>query len=215
MRRSSRLGLLPQSYTETLDLETRRVYLRQWPALQVSSVLWRGIAIPLDAEAGPRRFGRLRAAAGRPRAAGPAAGDRSLRTVLSARTPVPRRLLSRRLRRAGRDAGDSDHGAVPDRRPCALWALGERSRRRLCRDRRGAEPGRRSRRAPGSTRSTNGVYGFSAADAGAGGDDRLRLCPAGRRPGRDSNSRPSASEPPSASASGRSRSAGRRRFPTI
>lgn len=44
-----RTGLLPQSYTETLDLETRRVYLRQWPALQVISVLWRGIAIPLDA----------------------------------------------------------------------------------------------------------------------------------------------------------------------
>lgn len=44
-----RPGLLPQSYTETLDLNSRRVYLRQWPAIQVSSVLWRGVAIPPDA----------------------------------------------------------------------------------------------------------------------------------------------------------------------
>ena len=44
-----RPGLLPQSYTETLDLDSRRVYLRQWPALQASSVLWRGVAIPPDA----------------------------------------------------------------------------------------------------------------------------------------------------------------------
>jgi hypothetical protein len=49
----SRTGLLPQSYTETLDLETRRVYLRQWPVLQVSSVLWRGIVIPPDSNPDP------------------------------------------------------------------------------------------------------------------------------------------------------------------
>ncbi len=49
----SRPGLLPQSYTETLDLETRRVYLRQWPVLQVNSVLWRGIVIPPDQSADP------------------------------------------------------------------------------------------------------------------------------------------------------------------
>lgn len=42
----SRPGLLPQPYTETLDLETRRVYLRQWPVLQVYSALWRGNVIP-------------------------------------------------------------------------------------------------------------------------------------------------------------------------
>jgi hypothetical protein len=46
-----RPGLLPQPYTETLDLETRRVYLRQWPALQVNSVLWRGIVVPPDLSA--------------------------------------------------------------------------------------------------------------------------------------------------------------------
>ena len=44
----SRPSLLPQSYTETLDLESNRVYLRQWPVLQVNSVLWRGIVIPPD-----------------------------------------------------------------------------------------------------------------------------------------------------------------------
>lgn len=47
----SRSGLLPQPYTETIDLETRRVYLRQWPVLQVNSVLWRGIAVPPDLNA--------------------------------------------------------------------------------------------------------------------------------------------------------------------
>ncbi len=48
-----RPGFLPQSYTETLDLETQRVYLRQWPVLQVSSVLWRGIVIPPDTNPDP------------------------------------------------------------------------------------------------------------------------------------------------------------------
>ena len=47
----SRPALLPQSYTETLDLESRRVVLRHWPVLQVSSVLWRGISVPPDQSA--------------------------------------------------------------------------------------------------------------------------------------------------------------------
>ena len=70
-----RPGLLPQSYTETLDLDTRRVYLKHWPALQVNSVLWRGIAIPPDAKSGPRRFDGLRPTARRPRPSRPPAGD--------------------------------------------------------------------------------------------------------------------------------------------
>ncbi len=49
----SRPGLLPQAYTETIDLETRRVYLRQWPVLQVNSVLWRGNVVPPDLDADP------------------------------------------------------------------------------------------------------------------------------------------------------------------
>ncbi len=49
----SRPGLLPQSYTETLDLETRRVTLRQWPVLQVNAVLWRGIVVPPDLSGDP------------------------------------------------------------------------------------------------------------------------------------------------------------------
>jgi hypothetical protein len=47
----SRPALTPQSYDETIDLETSRVTLRQWPVLQVNSVSWRGIAIPPDQNA--------------------------------------------------------------------------------------------------------------------------------------------------------------------
>jgi hypothetical protein len=49
----SRPGLLPQSYAETIDLETRRAYLRQWPVLQVNSVVWRGIVVPPDLNPDP------------------------------------------------------------------------------------------------------------------------------------------------------------------
>jgi hypothetical protein len=47
----SRPSLLPFSFTETIDLETSRVTLRQWPVLQVISVTWRGIAVPPDENA--------------------------------------------------------------------------------------------------------------------------------------------------------------------
>ncbi|HTZ67934.1 MAG TPA: hypothetical protein VMB83_10795 [Roseiarcus sp.] len=47
----SRPSLLPFSFTETIDLETCRVTLRQWPVLQVTSVTWRGIAVPPDENA--------------------------------------------------------------------------------------------------------------------------------------------------------------------
>jgi len=49
----SRPGLLPQTYTETLDLEAPRVVLRQWPVIQVNSVLWRGVVVPPDLGADP------------------------------------------------------------------------------------------------------------------------------------------------------------------
>jgi hypothetical protein len=42
----SRPGLLPQSYSETLDGESRRLFLRQWPVLQITSVTLDGFAIP-------------------------------------------------------------------------------------------------------------------------------------------------------------------------
>ena len=48
-----RPALIPQSYAETIDLETRRVVLRQWPVLQVTSVLWRGVVVPPDANPDP------------------------------------------------------------------------------------------------------------------------------------------------------------------
>jgi hypothetical protein len=38
----SRPGLLPQSYSETLDAESGRVFLRHWPVLQVNSVTLEG-----------------------------------------------------------------------------------------------------------------------------------------------------------------------------
>lgn len=46
-----RPSLLPQAYSETLDLETQRVFLRHWPVTQVNFVKWRGTAIPPDANA--------------------------------------------------------------------------------------------------------------------------------------------------------------------
>lgn len=49
----SRPNLLPQAYTETLDLESRRVTLRQWPVLQVNAVLWRGVVVPPALTADP------------------------------------------------------------------------------------------------------------------------------------------------------------------
>jgi hypothetical protein len=41
----SRPGLLPQSYVDTIDGESRRVYLRHWPVRQVSSVTLDGLAL--------------------------------------------------------------------------------------------------------------------------------------------------------------------------
>jgi hypothetical protein len=39
--------LLPHSYSETIDLESDRVYLRNWPVLQITSVTLDGLALPL------------------------------------------------------------------------------------------------------------------------------------------------------------------------
>jgi uncharacterized membrane protein len=47
----SRPSLLPFSYAETIDLETNRITLRNWPVLQITSVIWRGIAVPPDENA--------------------------------------------------------------------------------------------------------------------------------------------------------------------
>ena len=42
----SRPGLLPQSYSETIDGETQRIFLRHWPVLQMTSLTLSGFAIP-------------------------------------------------------------------------------------------------------------------------------------------------------------------------
>ncbi|HVP99168.1 MAG TPA: hypothetical protein VMS87_07950 [Roseiarcus sp.] len=47
----SRPALLPQSYSEVLDLETQRVHLRHWPVLRVMSLTWRGLTVPPDTNA--------------------------------------------------------------------------------------------------------------------------------------------------------------------
>jgi hypothetical protein len=48
----SRPGLLPQDYTELCDGDRRTLTLRHWPALQVRSVTWNGIAVPQLAAGG-------------------------------------------------------------------------------------------------------------------------------------------------------------------
>jgi hypothetical protein len=42
----SRASLLPRSYTETIDLESDRVYLANWPVMQVESVILDGLVVP-------------------------------------------------------------------------------------------------------------------------------------------------------------------------
>jgi hypothetical protein len=56
----SRPGLLPQSYSEVIDGESERLFLRHWPVLQVTSVTLDGLAIPPAAPAGaPPSLGYL------------------------------------------------------------------------------------------------------------------------------------------------------------
>ena len=97
----------------------RRVYLAQWPVLQVNSVLWRGIVVPPDQTADARRVGRLsRCSRATPRRL---AGRR--RSTFSAIAIVAGRqnlvvAYQRRLRRAGRGADRSRR-----RRRCQITAL--------------------------------------------------------------------------------------------
>ena len=48
----SRPAILPQAYTDTLDLETQRVYLANWPVGQVTSVVIDGLVLPPAVPAG-------------------------------------------------------------------------------------------------------------------------------------------------------------------
>ena len=86
--------------------------------------------------------------------------------VLPAGPAEPRRLLSRGLRGAGRDADGSDRSAVPADGACALRPVGERPRRRLRRDRRGARAPSSAAPGAGQYVVSGGVYAFRAADAG-------------------------------------------------
>jgi hypothetical protein len=42
----SRTSLLPQRYTDTIDIESERVYLANWPIQQVTSVILDGLVVP-------------------------------------------------------------------------------------------------------------------------------------------------------------------------
>jgi hypothetical protein len=55
----SRPGLLPQSYSETIDAESRRLFLRHWPVLQIASVTLDGFAIPPATPGAPSEVGYL------------------------------------------------------------------------------------------------------------------------------------------------------------
>ena len=48
----SRTSLLPQTYTDTIDLESDRVHLANWPVQQVNSVILDGLAVPPAIPAG-------------------------------------------------------------------------------------------------------------------------------------------------------------------
>ena len=48
----SRTSLLPQTYTDTIDLESDRVYLANWPVQRVISVVLDGLAVPPATPAG-------------------------------------------------------------------------------------------------------------------------------------------------------------------
>lgn len=56
----SRASLLPQTYTDTIDLESDRVYLANWPVRQVTSVIVDGLVVPPATPASaPPRLGFL------------------------------------------------------------------------------------------------------------------------------------------------------------
>ena len=56
----SRTSLLPRAYTDTIDLESDRVYLANWPVQSVSSVVLDGLAVPPATPAAlPPTFGYL------------------------------------------------------------------------------------------------------------------------------------------------------------
>ena len=88
----SRPGLLPRSYSETIDGESRRLFLRHWPVLQIASVTMDGFAIP-PATPAARTRGRLSPQVRRRRAAGTPAGARHFRMACLAAATEPRNRL--------------------------------------------------------------------------------------------------------------------------
>jgi len=120
----SRPGLTPQTYTETIDLETSRVYLRNWPVLQVNSVLWRGLTVPPDQSAD---LGTSLGYALQPGDTAPPGRPQAIDLIGSQYRPGCQSLVV--TYRAGYAAqGEAQIvpllGARADCGLCALWALG-------------------------------------------------------------------------------------------
>ena len=134
-----RPSLLPQAYTETLDLETRRVYLRQWPVAAGERGAVARHRRPARSE--PRPGGLDSATSCKPGDAAPPGRPQALDLFGAFHRPGRQSLVV--SYRAGY-AVPSETQTVADRRAVsvdcarALRAVGERPRRRLCRDRRGA-----------------------------------------------------------------------------
>ena len=164
----SRPSLLPQSYTDTIDLESDRVYLAQLAgAAGELGHARRARRASRAAGGAPPALG-ISAAARRRRAAGPAAGARPVRPALSCgggracMVAYQRGLLPSRAKRR------------PRRRPrpylmsaaAPFGALGAATSASSTPVRHAAAAGRRGA-GGGQYTVAAGVYHFSAADAGA------------------------------------------------
>ncbi len=214
-RSLSRPSLLPQTYNETIDLESDRVFLANWPVLAVSSVVLDGLVIPPAVPTSSAPQARVFAAARRRRAARPAAGARLVWPALSSRvgkawlSPIRRATPSRAnvdnpvddavscsRRAAPFGAWASDLGVIYASSGMALQPVS------------GAP-------SVGQYSVCAGVYRFNAADAGAALSLSYGFVPQDLAQAATTNSPPNAFAPPSTSACARNRSAARRRSPTI
>ena len=209
----SRPSLLPRSFTETIDLETSRITLRHWPVLQVTSVTWRGIAVPPDENAD------LEASVGYVLEPGddvPPGRPQALDLFGHQYRPgrqKSRRILQRRICSPKRGANRSRRRSLPALGVFALRTLGIGSRRDLHCNRRALDAGLQPRRLPGNMRSAPGPISSPRRTPG----NRFRSLTATCR--RISRRRPwnwrlNVFARPNASGSSRSRSAVRKRSPT-
>jgi hypothetical protein len=205
----SRSSLLPQSYAETIDLESDRVYLANWPVQQVTSVILDGLAVP-PAGAPPSLGYWLQPSDGAP-------PGRPQALVIFGRRYHRRRQSLVVAYQAGY-AIEAEACSAPSASPYLLTAaapFGAWARDLGVTYANSGVPLSAVNGAPaaGQYAVNLGVYQFNAADAGAALSLPRATCHRTWRR-RRRNSPPNASAPPSASACARNRSAARRRSPT-